>query len=131
MERKELEQIAISYKETDKEIKSLSRKLKNYKKLLLDYANDNPDLFDENFQLKFLNGLFISQRVKQVLSGSNDNKLMLLDAIDDEYITESLNDELIIKDAPNDKLLMKLLTKFNVEIKQKEILAIHAGIDNK
>ncbi|TWP30537.1 hypothetical protein ETU08_01895 [Apibacter muscae] len=118
---------AESYQELDRQIKDLQSKQKQFKDTLLKYAEENKSDFDAAFQLKFPNGTYVSQRVKDVIEGSKDAKKQLLDEIEYEFIKTELDEKLIINEAPKDTRLRKLLTKLGIKITQKETFAIYAG----
>lgn len=118
---------AESYQTLDRQIKNLQSKQKQYKDTLLKYAEDNKANFDAAFQLKFPNGTYISQRVKDVIEGNKEAKKQLLEEIEDEFIKKELDEKRIIDEAPKDTRLRKLLTKLDVKITPKETFAIYAG----
>ncbi|WPC14768.1 host-nuclease inhibitor Gam family protein [Riemerella anatipestifer] len=71
---KEIVEVAETYQKIDRQIKDLQSKQKPLKKQLIDYAEEHKSDFDEAFQLKFPNGTYISQRVSDVIEGSNEAK---------------------------------------------------------
>lgn len=120
------EKTALEFQKLDREIKALQAKQKPLKKTLIDYAQEHKTDFDEAFQLKFKNGTYISQRVKDVVDGSKDAKQQLLDE-NPEYAETKLDEKAVIEAAPADNHLRKKLTKLGLQITQKETFAVYAG----
>lgn len=118
---------AENYQKLDRQIKDLQSKQKQFKDTLLKYAEEHKSEFDASFQLKFPNGTYISQRVKDVIEGSKEAKNKLLEEVDTEFIQPELCEKLIIDEASRNSRLRKLLTKLGIKITQKETLAIYAG----
>lgn len=123
---KKINEVAKSYQELDREIKNLQAKQKPLKKELIKYAEEHKQLIDDSFQLKFENGTYISQRVKDVIEGTKEAKELLTD-YDESFIKASLDEDKVIGLAPQDSRLRKFLTKNNLVIKQKETFAVYAS----
>lgn len=117
---------AKEYQKIDRQIKDLQGKLKPLKTQLVSYAQEHKQDFDEAFQLKFENGTYISQRVKDIVEGTKENKATLL-AYNEDFVKRDLNEALVIETAPNDARLRKFLTQNNLKIAQKETFAVYAG----
>lgn len=122
----EAEALAVDFQELDREIKKLQAKQKPLKKALLSYAEDHKVDFDEAFQLKFPNGTYISQRVKDVVEGTTEAKERLMD-IETGFVERKLDEKAVLENAPTDNHLRKLLTKLGLSISQKETFAVYAG----
>lgn len=121
------EEIAVEFQTLDREIKALQAKQKPLKNALLSYAVEHKADFDEAFQLKFPNGTYISQRVKDVVEGTPEAKESLM-FYDKAFIdTLKLNEKAVLEAAPTDNLLRKTLTKLGLSIGQKETFAVYAG----
>lgn len=123
---KSILETAEKYQSLDRKIKDLQAKQKPLKKELLEYAQDHRFDFDEAFQLKFENGTYISQRVKDVVEGDKENKAKLLD-YNEDFVKQELNETKVIELAPTDPRLRKFLTKNNLKISQKESFAVYAS----
>lgn len=121
-----IKKVAKNYQELDRQIKDLQGRMKPLKTELLKYAEEHKQEFDDAFQLKFPNGTYISQRVKDVVEGTKENKATLL-AYNEDFIKKDLNEALVIETAPKDARLRKFLTKNNLKIAQKETFAVYAG----
>jgi hypothetical protein len=124
---KKIEKTATEYQTLDRQIKDLQAKQKPLKDELVQYAEKHKSDFDEAFQLKFPNGTYISQRVKDVIEGTKKDKEQLLAETADEYADISLNEKAVLEDAPRNSRLRKLLTKLGLKVAQKETLAVYAG----
>lgn len=122
-----IEKVANDYQKLDRQIKDLQAKQKPLKKELIDYAKEHKGDFDEAFQLKFKNGTYISQRVSDIIEGTNDAKKQLLNETEDEYAELKLNEKAVLTEAPKNNKLRKLLTKLGLKIAQKETFAVYAG----
>ena len=121
-----IKKTAKDYQSLDRQIKDLQAKQKPLKADLIAYAKENKSEFDDAFQLKFPNGTYISQRVKDVLEGKKEAKAELLEA-DNEFAKIDLNEAEVIKQFPTNNRLKKLLKKLNLKVSQKETLAVYAG----
>lgn len=121
------EHSARMYQELDRQIKDLQAQQKPCKVELLEYAGQNKKDFDAAFQLKFPNGLYISQRVKDVIEGGAKGKEQLLAETADEYAETKLDEKAVLEDAPRNARLRKLLTKLGLKVAQKETFAVYAG----
>ncbi|MRM86680.1 host-nuclease inhibitor Gam family protein, partial [Riemerella anatipestifer] len=120
-------EVAETYQKIDRQIKDLQSKQKPLKKQLIDYAEEHKADFDEAFQLKFPNGTYISQRVSDVIEGSNEAKKQLLEETEEEYAEIKLNEKAVLEEAPKNSRLRKLLTKLGLKVAQKETFAVYAG----
>ncbi|MCB0376280.1 MAG: hypothetical protein KDD04_10205 [Sinomicrobium sp.] len=117
---------AEDYQEIDRRIKELEAKRKPLKKQLIDYAVTHKAEFDQAFQLKFPNGTYISQRVKDCIEGDGDSVAKLFETHPGYALTQ-LDEAAVISDARKNGRLRKLLTKLGLKIVQKESLAIYAS----
>lgn len=124
---KKIEQTATEYQAVDRQIKDLLAKQKPLKTELVSYAEKHKTDFDEAFQLKFPNGTYISQRVKDVIEGGTKGKEQLLAETADEYAETKLDEKAVLEDAPRNARLRKLLTKLGLKVAQKETFAVYAG----
>ncbi|MEE3726134.1 hypothetical protein D1Z98_11880 [Riemerella anatipestifer] len=124
---KKIVEVAETYQKIDRQIKDLQSKQKPLKKQLIDYAEEHKADFDEAFQLKFPNGTYISQRVSDVIEGSNEAKKQLLEETEEEYAEIKLNEKAVLEEAPKNSRLRKLLTKLGLKVAQKETFAVYAG----
>ncbi|WPC10901.1 host-nuclease inhibitor Gam family protein [Riemerella anatipestifer] len=124
---KKIVEVAETYQKIDRQIKDLQSKQKPLKKQLIDYAEEHKSDFDEAFQLKFPNGTYISQRVSDVIEGSNEAKKQLLEETEEEYAEIKLNEKAVLEEAPKNSRLRKLLTKLGLKVAQKETFAVYAG----
>ncbi len=120
------EKTAIEFQKLDREIKALQAKQKPLKNFLLSYAAEHKADFDEAFQLKFHNGTYISQRVKDVVEGTTEAKAELM-SYDNVFVERNLNEKAVLEAAPKDDRLRKTLTKLGLSISQKETFAVYAG----
>lgn len=118
---------AENYQDIDRQIKELEAKKKPLKKELIDFAVANKGKFDEAFQLKFPNGTYISQRVKDCIEGKKEDKHKLLQETENEFAKIELDEAAILDEAPKNGRLRKLLTKLGLKVSQKESFAIYAG----
>ena len=123
---KKIETVAKQFQELARQQKELDAKMKPLKKELLDYAEEHKAEFDEAFQMKFQCGAYISLRVSDTLEGDKDQKTELLQSTGDEYAKVDLDEKAILKEAPKNDRLRKLLTKLGLTIGQKETFAVYA-----
>lgn len=121
-----IKKTAKDFQELDRQIKDLQAKQKPLKQDLLNYAKEHKTEFDDAFQLKFPNGTYVSQRVKDVVEGKKEDKATLLENESDFQKVE-LNEAEVIKQFPTNNRLKKLLKKLNLKVSQKETLAVYAG----
>lgn len=124
--KKTIEKKALEFQELDRKIKDLQAKQKPLKADLINYAKEHKNEFDDAFQLKFANGTYVSQRIKDVVDGSNEAKEQFLKETD-EFHKIQIDEAKLIEEFPKNNRLKKLFTKFKLQIKQKETLAIYAG----
>lgn len=118
---------ATDFQALDRQIKELQAKQKPMKAELIKYAEAHKMDFDEAFQLKFPNGTYISQRVKDVIDGGTKAKSQLLEETKEEYAETKLDEKAVLDDAPKNPRLRKLLTKLGLKVAQKETFAVYAG----
>ena len=118
---------ARDYQEIDRQIKELEARKAPLKKQLLDYAQEHKSDFDQALQLKFPNGTYITQRVKDCLEGSKEDKDKLLKITGSAYEKRQLNEATLIGEALGNARLRKQITKLGLKIVQKEILAVYAS----
>lgn len=124
--QKQIQKVADSYQELDRQIKNLVAKQKPLKEELLTYAEKHKSEFDEAFQLKFTNGTYISQRVKDTVEGTKESKALLL-SYDADFAKTTLDENQVIKKSLADARLRKFLKINNLKIVQKETFAVYAG----
>lgn len=124
---KGIELTAKEYQQIAREIKALESKIKPLKEELLQFAKDNPESFDEAFQIKFQNGTYVGMRVSDVLEADAAVRDKLMANLDAEYLIVNLADKIIIDQAKKNNTFLKRLTKFGAGIGQKEVFAVYAG----
>ncbi|MBS1740706.1 MAG: hypothetical protein JST88_09215 [Bacteroidetes bacterium] len=119
--------VADKYQYYAREIKALEAGMKPLKEELLAYAKENPQAFDESFQIKFPNGTFIALRVTDVLNADDRARELLIDNLGTNFMETKLKDKDIIEAARTNKLMQKQITQAGASIDQKETLAVYAG----
>lgn len=125
---KKIETIADEYQNLHKQAKEMEAKLQGMRRELVKYVQEHRGELDSEFRFKFLNGVYVSLRVSDVLNGDNDAKDMLMRTIEDEdCINISLNDKAVISKAAKDERLRKMLTVSGLSVGQKEVWAVYAN----
>lgn len=119
--------VAEEYQALSRQQKQLDATIKPLKEALLQFAKDNPEAFDDAFQLKFPCGTYISSRVSDVLNADERARTILVENVGTQYIETKLKDKDLIEAARANKLLQKQLTQAGASIEQKETLAVYAG----
>ena len=108
--------LAGQMKEEELELKQLDKQIK-------EYAGENRDLFDENDQLVFDNGVKVAVRRSTKLTGSNESKEVLLAKLGNDYAIVKLDEKAVIK---NQAALQKQLDKFDLQVSTVETLMLYA-----
>ena len=122
-----IEQSAVCYQEIARKIKALEALQKPHKAALIDYAKAHPELIDESAQVKFKNGVYICVRAADKFKYSHESEQFLLDNLEQDYITTSLNEKAIISIAQKNKNFLKRLSASGASIELKEIYAVYAN----
>ena len=114
------------YKVLAGQMKDEELELKQLEKQIKEYAGENRDLFDENDQLVFDNGVKVAVRRSAKLFGSNQSKELLLAKLGEDYAVIKLDDKAVIEAAAADKALQKQLDKFDLQVSTVETLMLYA-----
>jgi len=114
------------YKVLAGQMKDEELELKQLEKQIKEYAGENRDLFDDNDQLVFDNGVKVAVRRSTKLFGSNQSKELLLAKLGEDYAVIKLDDKAVIEAAAADKALQKQLDKFDLQVSTVETLMLYA-----
>jgi len=122
-----VEQLAQEFQEVARQIKSLEARAKPLKQLLIAYAQEHRERFDEAFQIKFPNGTYVALRVRDCIDGTDESKRQFIEKTGEEYAKIELDEKQILSELPKNEHLKKLCTMLNLTVAQKEVLAVYAG----
>ena len=123
---KEIAKTAEKFQKIARQIKELEAKKEPLKEALLQYASEHKKEFDQAFQMKFPNGTYISQRVKECIEATDTDKGRILETYP-EFRLIQLDEQALIEDYHKNTRLRKFLKKLGVKVGQKESLAVYAS----
>ncbi len=123
---KQILTVAKNYQNLSRQMKDLEAKMKPLKNQLVDYGKSHRKDFDEAFQIKFENGTYISLRVKPVIDGKKENKLILASEYEDLQKLD-LDEKLCLESYNGNNRLKKRMKTLGLSVTEKESYAVYAG----
>lgn len=129
---KKIEKLAEQYKVLAAKKSEIEAELKPVEDAIKEYATVNRCDFDDNEQLKFANGLFVTVCKTRKLNGSKsdlgDFQNRLVDKFGDRYLANKMDEKAIIKAVMDgDPVVIRLMERAKVSVRTVETLKIYGA----